>query len=135
MTSRSAVISFASCCPGGAFEIIEAATGAEGLARLREHSPDVVLLDLNMPEMDGFAFLDKLASAGGSRLPPVVVLTSMALDRDNRARLAGVSRVLSKAELSAPKLVEAIRTATHNKRRRTIRDGTEPAADTGCRRQ
>jgi hypothetical protein len=55
--------------------------------------------------------LDKLTLAVGSP-PPVVVLTSMALDRDNRARLAGVSRVLSKAELSAPKLVEAIRTAT-----------------------
>jgi CheY-like chemotaxis protein len=79
---------------------------------LRDRSPDVVVLDLNLPEMDGFAFLDKLATAGGSRLPPVVVLTSMALDRDNRARLAGVSRVLSKAELSAPNLIEAIRMAT-----------------------
>jgi signal transduction histidine kinase/DNA-binding response OmpR family regulator len=98
--------------PGGAFEVIEAASGAEGLAQLRDRSPDVVLLDLNLPEMDGFAFLDRLASAGGSRLPPVVVLTSMALDRDNRARLAGVNRVLSKAELSAPKLIEAIRMAT-----------------------
>jgi CheY-like chemotaxis protein len=72
----------------------------------------VVLLDLNLPEMDGFAFLEKLAAAGGSNPPPVVVLTAMALDRDNRARLAGVSRVLSKAALSAPNLVEAIRAAT-----------------------
>ena len=52
--------------PGGAFEIIEAASVAEGLAQLRDHSPDVVLLDLNLPEMDGFAFLEKLAAAGGS---------------------------------------------------------------------
>lgn len=100
--------------PGGAFEIVEAATGAEGLARLHEYSPDVVLLDLNMPEMDGFAFLDRLASDGGARRPPVVVLTSMALDRDIRARLAGVSRVLSKAELSAAGLIEAIRLATQS---------------------
>lgn len=98
--------------PGGAFEVIEAASGAEGLARLRDRSPDVILLDLNLPEMDGFAFLDRLASAGVSRLPPVVVLTSMALDRHNRARLPGVSRVLSKSELSAPNLIEAIRMAT-----------------------
>jgi signal transduction histidine kinase/DNA-binding response OmpR family regulator len=98
--------------PGGAFEIVEAASGAEGLAQLRERSPDVVLLDLNMPGMDGFTFLDRLAAEGGPRLPPVVVVTAMALDRDNRARLAGVSRVLSKAELSAPNLIEAIRMAT-----------------------
>jgi CheY-like chemotaxis protein len=97
--------------PGGAFEIVEAATIAEGLAQLRNRSPDVVLLDLNMPERDGFAFLDKLASSGGSGLPPVVVLTSMTLDRDIRARLAGASRVLSKTGLSASTLIEAIRMA------------------------
>jgi CheY-like chemotaxis protein len=85
---------------------------AEGLAQLRDSSPDVVLLDLNLPEMDGFTFLDRLASASGSRLPPIVVLTSMALDRDNRARLLGVSRVLSKSELSTPNLIEAIKMAT-----------------------
>ena len=99
--------------PDRAFEIAEAATGAEGLARLREQSPDVVLLDLNMPEMDGFAFLDRLdrLAADDSPCPPVIVLTSMALDRDQGARLAGVSRVLSKAELSAAELVEAIGSA------------------------
>ena len=52
--------------PGGAFEIVEASNGAEAMAQLRERRPDVVLLDLNMPEMDGFAFLDTLASAGES---------------------------------------------------------------------
>ena len=83
---------------------------------MRERRPDVVLLDLNMPEMDGFAFLDRLASAGDLHPPPVVVLTAMALDRDNRARLAGVSRVLSKAELSAANLIEAIRLATQQTR-------------------
>jgi signal transduction histidine kinase/DNA-binding response OmpR family regulator len=98
--------------PVGAFEIVEAATGAEGLAQMRERHPDVVLLDLNMPEMDGFAFLDRLAAAGDLRRPPVVVLTSMALGHDKRSRLTGVSRVLSKAELSAANLIEAIRLAT-----------------------
>jgi signal transduction histidine kinase/CheY-like chemotaxis protein len=99
--------------PGSAFEITEAATGAEALAQLRERRPDVILLDLNMPEMDGFAFLDRLASASDLRPPPVIVLTAMALDHSNRARLTGVHRVLSKAELPAAKLIDAIRLATH----------------------
>jgi CheY-like chemotaxis protein len=76
----------------------------------------VVLLDLNMPKMDGFAFLDSLKAAGDLRRPPVVVLTSMTLDRDIRAQLAGVSRVLSKSELSAAALIEAIGQATQETR-------------------
>src|SRR3990172_2013009 len=55
------------------FEVGDAADGAEGLDAVRHEKWDLVLLDLIMPRMDGFAFLQALrATAGG---PPVIVIT------------------------------------------------------------
>ena len=97
--------------PGSAFEILESVSGMEGLARIRERVPDVILLDLDLPEMDGFEFLRSLAAEPRSQQPPVIVLTSMVLDRDRRAQLVGVRSLLSKGDLSAATLVAAIRLA------------------------
>ena len=112
MTRRSAGIWSAGCCRAARSRSSRRRAGPKGWRGCATAARTSILLDLNLPEMDGFAFLDRLASAGGSRLPPVVVLTSMALDRHNRARLPGVSRVLSKSELSPRTLIEAIRMAT-----------------------
>src|SRR5690606_12959711 len=68
--------------------VVEAANGREGLARVRDAQPALVLLDLMMPEMDGFAFLEALR-AEGDGAPPVVVLTAKELSRAEQERLAG----------------------------------------------
>jgi signal transduction histidine kinase/CheY-like chemotaxis protein len=95
--------------PRGAFELIEAATCQEGLLRARERRPDVVLLDLNLPTMDGFQLLDRLTESIGSM--PIIVITSMVLDDDRRFRLRAASRILSKSALTGDTLVGAIRAA------------------------
>lgn len=65
------------------FEVGDAADGAEGLEAVRRGKWDLVLLDLVMPRMDGFAFLQALrATAGG---PPVIVITQYD-DAENRQR-------------------------------------------------
>jgi signal transduction histidine kinase/CheY-like chemotaxis protein len=92
--------------PRGLFEIKEAATGVEGLALLRDESPDVVLLDLNMPGMDGFQFLERLNAVSDC---PAIVLTSMILDNGNRLQLRRAAKILSKSELSSSMLTAAIR--------------------------
>src|SRR5215510_1237179 len=52
-----------------------AATGKEGLSQLRAHTPDIVILDLMMPEMDGFEFCEALRA--DSTLPtPHIIITS-----------------------------------------------------------
>src|SRR5690606_20413115 len=71
--------------------VVEAVNGHEGLARVREAQPALVLLDLMMPEMDGFAFLEALR-AEGDDAPPVVVLTAKELSRAEQERLAGQAR-------------------------------------------
>jgi CheY-like chemotaxis protein len=58
------------------FAVVEAANGREALDRLAEGLPDLILLDLLMPEMDGFEFLDEVRSRPAWRNVPVIVLTA-----------------------------------------------------------
>ena len=79
------------------YQVIEASDGREALARLETEPPDVILLDLLMPEMDGFAFLDELRKRDQLKDLPVVVLTAKDLTEEDHSRLnGGVARVLQK---------------------------------------
>jgi CheY-like chemotaxis protein len=69
-----------------------------------------VLLDLMMPEMDGFAFLEALRERPGGGTIPVVVLTAKDLTQDERTRLnGGVERVLAKGGDDAGELLALLR--------------------------
>ena len=75
----------------------EAENGRVGLERVARGAPAVVLLDLMMPEMDGFEFLEGLPAASPNPAPPVIVITAKELTDQDRQRLnGGVSRVLQK---------------------------------------
>jgi CheY-like chemotaxis protein len=88
----------------------EAADGREALARLREDKPDLILLDLMMPEMDGFAVVAALQKEPGWRDIPVIVITSLDLDAGDRERLnSGVQSVLVKDTFRPTELVDRIR--------------------------
>ena len=77
--------------------VSEAENGRVGLERLAEALPDVIVLDLMMPEMDGFEFLDELRKRAEWRHIPVVVVTSKDLTEEDHRRLNGeVERVLQK---------------------------------------
>ena len=60
---------------GGGYDVIEAADGAEALARLREHRPCVILLDLMMPGVDGFQFRAKQMQDPSLADIPVVIIS------------------------------------------------------------
>lgn len=75
----------------------EAEDGRQGLARLAGNVPDVIVLDLMMPEMDGFEFLEELRRHPEWRGIPVVVVTSKDLTEEDHRRLnGGVERILQK---------------------------------------
>jgi CheY-like chemotaxis protein len=78
----------------------EAVNGAEGLAWLAANqAPSIILLDLMMPVMDGFEFLEELRNRTDSRNVPIVVVTSKDLTEDDRSRLnGGVERIIQKTE-------------------------------------
>jgi signal transduction histidine kinase/CheY-like chemotaxis protein len=97
--------------PRSTYDIKEAATAVEGLVRLRDERPDIVLLDLNMPGMNGYEFLERLSAETNI---PAIILTSMILDNEQRLRLGNVSNIISKSDLSALALTEAITTALAN---------------------
>jgi adenylate cyclase len=79
------------------WSVAEAENGHAALARLAEGPADLVLLDLMMPEMDGFEFLDELRRTEAGRRTPVVVVTAADLSDSDRERLnRGVLRVLRK---------------------------------------
>jgi len=94
----------------------EAANGRDALALLQDARPDVILLDLMMPEMDGFAVVAALQKEPRWRDIPVVVVTARDLDDADRERLnSGVQSVLVKETFRPVELVERIRRLARGK--------------------
>ena len=89
---------------------LEARHGKEALELLETEIPDLILLDLMMPEMDGFQVLDELRAVQKWEHIPVIVLTAMELSVDELQRLnRRVSQVLQKGSTSTKALVDQIR--------------------------
>jgi CheY-like chemotaxis protein len=92
--------------------VVEAVNGKLALERLEEAVPDLILLDLIMPEMDGFDFLAALRGNPTWQDVPVVVVTARDLSEADRRRLDGaVDRVLQKGALGGAELHQEIREA------------------------
>ena len=100
--------------------VAEADNGVQALDWLGEHpAPAVILLDLMMPEMDGFEVLDALAAHPQWREIPVIVITAKQLTAAERERLLGQARkVIEKGGASRLDIVAAINEAV---RRRPVR--------------
>jgi adenylate cyclase len=96
------------------FAAAEAANGREALRWLEDNGPpSMILLDLMMPVMDGFAFLEAIKEHPALRHVPVVVLTAKDLSGEEKQLLTGrTAQVLAKGETSSIDLAEAIRRCT-----------------------
>ncbi|MEP6573487.1 MAG: type II/IV secretion system protein [Gemmatimonadota bacterium] len=68
------------------YRIAEARDGAEAMVEVDRHAPDIIVLDLNLPGMDGYSVLSQLRSRPATRDIPVVVLTAKG-DEDNEVRV------------------------------------------------
>ncbi len=79
------------------FEVIEAVDGEETIEMVQTHRPDLVLLDLSMPVIDGWEVAHKLSTATATEHIPLIALTGHAIrsERD-RAMEAGCADVLTK---------------------------------------
>jgi CheY-like chemotaxis protein len=73
------------------WKVSEAVNGRDGLARLTEARPDVIVLDLMMPEIDGFGFLEELRRKPEWRGIPVILVTAKDLTDEDHRRLNGGS--------------------------------------------
>ncbi|KQP03453.1 histidine kinase [Methylobacterium sp. Leaf99] len=92
------------------WRVASAENGIAGLEATAAKKPCLILLDLMMPEMDGFGFLRALRAKPEWRDIPVVVLTAKDVTAEDRRRLAGqADRVLQKGRLSLNDLSESLR--------------------------
>jgi signal transduction histidine kinase/CheY-like chemotaxis protein len=91
------------------WSVMQAENGRVALARMPEQRPDAILLDLMMPEMDGFEFLVELRRQAAWRDIPVIVVTAMDLTEEDRRRLSGeVERIIEKGAYGRDELLREV---------------------------
>jgi signal transduction histidine kinase/DNA-binding response OmpR family regulator len=92
--------------------VSEAENGRVALESLARAVPDLIILDLMMPEMDGFEFVGELRRTEAGRRVPVVVVTAKEITAEDRARLNGhVGRIFHKGSFSREELTTELRRA------------------------
>jgi CheY-like chemotaxis protein len=94
------------------WSVAEAEDGEQALRSAASTPPQVAVLDLNMPVMDGFTFLRRFRELPGCAATPVMVLTGRTLSAEDRLALRGASQVLNAGDLSSGDLVERLRLLT-----------------------
>lgn len=78
-------------------EVITAECGAEAVEYAREHSPDLIFLDLHMPDMDGYETARRIRQIKSCRLTPIIALTADVVSGvDEKVRAAGMNDYISK---------------------------------------
>lgn len=90
------------------YVVVLEGNGIEGVEAVAKVMPDVILLDLMMPGMDGFGFLKKMKDTGGLSIPVVVCSNISDVDTINRALKEGAEEVLLKVDYSGKQLVDKV---------------------------
>jgi DNA-binding response OmpR family regulator len=94
------------------FEIELAYDGLEGVDKMKAFAPDLVILDLIMPKMDGFSFLEKIQddSSLNPEKAPILVLSNLGQESDiKRAQELGAKDFFVKADISLSQMIEKVK--------------------------
>ena len=79
------------------YDLVEAENGQEALAAVARQRPDLILMDIQLPVMDGYEATRRLKSDPGTKSIPIIVVTSYALSGDEtKARAAGCDDYVTK---------------------------------------
>ncbi len=98
--------------PEARFSLDSALDGVAGLAAVAANRPDIILLDIVMPRLDGFGVIERLRSDPATRSLPIIVISAKELTHEETQRLkASVNLVMEKQGLEGEKLVEEINRA------------------------
>jgi threonine synthase len=93
----------------GNFTIFEAESGKQALVVIKKEHPDLIILDLMMPEMDGFAVLDALKSSQDTSNIPVIVSTAKELTLEEKEKLKGqIQALLQKGDFMSDEFLDEV---------------------------
>ena len=92
------------------FKVLVAEDGLRGFQLAKENKPDVILLDILLPKMDGFEVLDKIRASSDTKDIPVIMLTNLGQKEDVKKGLErGANGYLIKAHFMPSEVVEKIK--------------------------
>jgi len=92
------------------YEVEWASDGQEALAIFKKRRPDLILMDLVMPVLDGFTTLKHLRHQAGGRNVPVIILSNLGQDSDiKQCRKYGIADYLVKSNVSMSEVLQAIK--------------------------
>lgn len=79
------------------YSVVEAGNGTEAVTNARSEQPDLIILDVHMPEMDGFGVIQELRRDAGFARTPIIALTASAMQGDReRAMAVGFTSYITK---------------------------------------
>ncbi len=94
----------------GEYTLFEAANGKEAVALAGKELPDLIILDLMMPEMDGFSVMDALQSKPETAQIPIIVVTAKELTAVEKERLKGhIQTLMQKGDFMSDELLDEVR--------------------------
>jgi len=95
---------------GEGFQVISALDGEKGFQMAREEKPDIILLDIILPKMDGFEVLTHLKSNDETRMIPVIILTNLSdLENIQKALDLGATTYLVKADFHLDDVLKKVK--------------------------
>jgi len=96
----------------GGFEVFSASNGKSGLALIKKQKPDLVLLDLVMPEKGGFWVLEEMSKSDALKKIPVIILTNLGEEENKKKGLAlGAKGYFVKSDMKITNIVKKVRSA------------------------
>jgi len=92
------------------YEVVQAENGKDGLDSAKKESPDIILLDIILPQMDGFTVLKEIKKVDALKDIPVILLTNLGQDGDVKKGLElGANDYLIKANYTPSQVVDKVK--------------------------
>ena len=93
----------------GGYEVLIADNGADGLETAKKEKPDMILLDVILPQLDGFSVLEGLKENEGTKNIPVMVLTNLGTEEDmEKGKKMGAVDYIVKANLTPAEVINKV---------------------------
>lgn len=101
---------------GSGFNVLTASGGKEGVKKAVAEKPDVILLDIMMPEMDGSDVAQTLGDMLGSECPPIIFLTSLVSSKDaDRSNASGGEEIFLPKTADLDKILSTVKHVLNNR--------------------